>query len=161
MDNKVSYEEPFRSYALKYFEIHADHRLRVFQFYIVLSALIIGGFFTILKTGENYRWLSLLGFLVTFLSIVFSKMDRRTRMLVKNAEAALKYLDDQHHLPDMEGKPHVLRLFTRDDAITQTASRWPLVDGHFSYSRVFRWVFVVFGLTGSAVGLICLFFLPA
>lgn len=161
MAMKPEYEEPFREYAWNYFELHADQRLKAFQFYIVLSAVIVGGFFTILKAGGNHKWISVLGFLWGFLSFVFWKMDQRIRQLVKNAEAALKFLDDQYRLPNMDGAPHLLRLFSRDDFITGAAPRWPLIYGYFSYSRVFEWVFFIFGVVGAAGGLICLILLPA
>ncbi len=104
--------------------------------------------------------MSVLGLLLTFFSFVFSKLDRRTRNLINHAEAALTFLDDQHNLNDIDGQPHPLRLFSRDNELTRSANLWPLLTGHFSYSRCFRWVFNAFAVTGIVTAGACLIAFP-
>jgi hypothetical protein len=154
-------ESTFREYAWNYFELHAGQRLKTFQFFVTLSTALIAGFVVLLRYGYTYKWIAVLGFLLSFFSFVFSKLDRRTKILVENGEKALKYLDRQHDLPDIEGIPHPLRIFDRDDHFTSRANLLPLVTGHFSYSRSFRYVFVAVGLLGLCVGVACLILLPA
>src|SRR3990172_2986625 len=155
-----SLDETFRDYVWGYFELHADQRLKAFQFYISLSTALVGGFLLLLRYDQNHKWMSLLGFLLAFLSFVFWKLDHRTKRLVKNAEDALKFLDAQHDLPDVDGMPHPLRIFTRDDYVAQNADLWPLSAGPFSYSRCFKWVFVAFALLGLGAGIACLILFP-
>lgn len=79
--------------ASSWFQIHADQRLKVFNFYIVLLAVFVTGFMTLLK--ENlHQWeiiISVCLFVVTF---AFKKLDQRTASLVKNAEAALEKIEN-------------------------------------------------------------------
>lgn len=107
------------------------------------------------------KWMAALGVLLTFLSFVFWKLDHRTRRLVKNAEDALKVLDSRHALPDVDGGPHPLRLFSRDDHFTKDAPRYPLWSGYFSYSRCFEWVFIGFALAGAVSAVWCLWKFPS
>mgnify|MGYP001161995525 CR=1 FL=1 len=141
-------DETFREYAWNYFSLHADQRLRAFHFYITLSTALIGSFLLLLRYGQGHKWLAILGMLLFFFSFVFAKLDRRTRDMIQHAEDALKFLDSKHDLPDQDGKAHPLKLFHCDDEHTARAAPFPLVVGYFSYSRCFRWVFNVFGVTG-------------
>lgn len=146
-------EDYFRKYAWDYFALHADHRLRAFHFYILLSTAIIGGFALLVRNGELHRWMSAFGFLLLFFSFVFWKLDDRTRQLVKTGEAALKYLDAQHNLKDCDGLPNPLCLFGREEAMTARLTLFPLVSGHFSYARCFRWVFGMFSIVGLGMAI--------
>lgn len=153
-------DETFREYAWNYFSLHADQRLRAFHFYITLSTALVGGYLLLLRYGQTHKWLAILGFLLTFFSFLFSKLDRRTRDMIKHAEDALKFLDSKHNLPDQDGRAHPLKLFNRDDEHTKQVVLWPLVDGYFSYSRCFRWVFNVFGSIGVVAALVSLLAFP-
>ena len=150
-----SLDETFREYLWNYFELHAGQRLATFHFYITLSTALIGGFLLLVRYGQNHKWMGVLGLLLAFLSLVFAKLDARTRKMVKNAEGALSFLDAHHGLLDVEGAPHPLRVFDRDNHYTKNAKLWPLTTGHFSYERCFRWVFVVFGIVGILTALAC------
>lgn len=141
-------EDVFREYAWNYFELHAQQRLQAFEFFITLATATLAGFVTLIQVGQSHKWLSIIGFGLSFISFVFWKLEVRTRALVKNAEAALNYLDAQHGLADIEGVPHPLRMFARDEHFTKQTSKWPLVSGHLSYARCFRWVFIAFALLG-------------
>lgn len=151
----LSLDETFRKYAWDYFALHADHRLRAFHFYILISGALTSVFATSIGRGEFHRWMITIGLLLVFFSFVFWKMDTRTRQLIKNAENALKFLDAQHGLPDCEGLPHPLRVFSREEALSQALRLWPLAGGHFSYARCFRWVFLMFSLAGVAIIIAC------
>jgi hypothetical protein len=146
-----STEELFRQYAWDYFSLHADHRLRAFHFYILLSTALLGGFaLTVKGAGAPQGWMSVFGLLLVFFSFVFWKMDARTRQLVKNGENALKFLDDQHGLEDRDGLPHPLRLFSREAEMSRRLAVFPVLSGHFTYARCFRWVFAMFAIVGAA-----------
>ena len=134
-------EGTFRDYAWNYFAVHAQQRLQLFEFYITISTATLAGFFALLQVASARRLVCLVGFALTFFSFIFWKLELRTRTLVKNAEEALRYLDEQHGFPDIEGVPHPLRMFSRDDYFTSRAPKWPIATGHFSYSRSFKWVF--------------------
>ncbi|NKB37975.1 MAG: hypothetical protein GKR93_12565 [Gammaproteobacteria bacterium] len=143
----------YREYAWKYFEAHAEHRLRTFSFYIIFATLLIGAFATLIGNNGLQKSQFLFPFSLVFLSFIFWKFEERTRMLVKNAEEALKYLDEI----SLDDKDSVLALFNNDDLRTRSLPKWPLTIGHFSYSRVFRWVYVFFSVLGCIGISVCLF----
>ena len=108
-------QDVFRESAWRHFTIHAEQRLKMFQFYITISTALLGGGVLLIRTGQNAIALVLLSFLASFFSFVFWKLEVRTRILVKNAEDAIKYLEVACDLPDVDGQPNPLKIFTRDD----------------------------------------------
>lgn len=155
-----SLDEIFREYVWDYFALHAEQRLKTFQFYVTLSTALVGGFLLLIRYGQNHKWIGLLGLVLVLLSIVFAKLDQRTRGMVKRAEDALNFLDSQHGLADIAGAPHPLRLIANDKHFTDKAKLWPLTTGHFSYSRCFGWVFSLFGILGGLTAIACFAVLP-
>jgi hypothetical protein len=118
-DESAEMNKVFRDYAWKYFALHADQRLKTFQFFITLATALIGGTLIFLRYDESHhKWIAVLGFLLCFLAFVFWKLDHRTSALVKNGENALKFLDARSDLPDAQGEPHPLAIFARDDYFT-------------------------------------------
>ena len=89
----------------------------------------------------------------TFFSFVFWKLEIRTRKLVKNAEDAIKYLDACYGIPDVDGQPSPLKLFTRDDFLTQRTKQRSALS-HCSYYKCFVLVFAVIGILG-VLGMVC------
>ena len=146
----------FREYAWSYFQLHAHQRLQAVQFFVTLATAIVGGMLLLFREGRGPKWTAALGFLLAFLSFVFWKLDIRTRTLVKNAEDALKFLDSRRELGDIDGVPHPLALFARDDYFVSQANQLR----HFSYRRCFNYIFLVFGIGGLVAGLACLVYLP-
>ncbi len=158
---KASLDEgALREYAWDYFALHAEQRLKAFQFYISLATAVVGGFFLLLRDGHAHKWMAALGVVLLLLSFVFWKLDGRTRWLVKNAENALEFLDAQHALQDIEGVPHPLRLFTRDDYYTKQVAPFPVWTARFTYARCFRWLFLGFSLLGVVETVACLVYFP-
>ena len=114
-----------------------------FQFFLIVAGLLAGGITSLLKEGGATRWVAaVLGLTLAVLSLVFWKLEERTKHLVKNAEEALKYLDSQEGFPDEQGIPHILRLFDHDDYVVRER-RW-----HRSYSKCLTIVFFVFAILG-------------
>jgi hypothetical protein len=133
----------FRDYAWGYFKLHADQRLQSFNFFLIVAGLLAGGITSLLKEGGSTWWVAaLLGLTLAVLSLVFWRLEERTKHLVKNAEEALKYLDSQEGFPDEQEISHVLRLFDHDDYVVRER-RW-----HLSYSKCLTIVFFVFAILG-------------
>ena len=106
--NHPDLQDVFRESAWRHFTIHAEQRLKMFQFYITISTALLGGGVLLFRTGQNAIALTLLSFLVSFFSFVFWKLEVRTRKLIKTAEDAIKYLDDCYEVPDIDGQPSPL-----------------------------------------------------
>ena len=141
-------QDVFRENAWRHFAIHAEQRLKMFQFYITISTALLGGGVLLMRTGQNAIALVLLGFLASFFSFVFWKLEIRTRTLVKNAEDAIKYLDGSYDVSDVDGQPNPLKLFTRDDFRTRR-SKLRCALWYFSYHKCFVLVFTVIGILGA------------
>lgn len=144
-----------REYAWNYFQFHAEQRMKTFDFFLVIAGAIIAGFLTTIR--EEVPVAAVLGFLLGFMSLVFGKLEKRNRELVRNGEAALKHLDELEGLKDGDDGPNRLKLFARDDFTTQQFPKNKnIIKAPFSYTVVLACVFWVFGLSGLAAGVICL-----
>src|SRR5258708_18441824 len=117
MDSEI--KRTFREYTWSYFALHADQRIKTFNFFLIVAGLLAGGITTLLKDNGYARLVSPFGVLLTIFSFVFWKLDYRNKQLVKNAEEAIKYLDSQEGLADQGQNPHVLKMFDRDDYLTK------------------------------------------
>ena len=148
----------YRENAWRHFAIHADHRLKMFQFYITISTALLGGALLLFRSSQNNVAIVLLSFLASFFSFVFWKLEARTRVLVRNAEDAIKYLDESIELPYIDDEPNPLKLFARDDF--RNAGNAGVSWFRFTYHHCFALVFAVIaclGALGVAYGLIQLF----
>lgn len=146
-----------RTYVWGYFALHADQRMKLFNFFLILSGLILGAFPAVRGMVPGVRAVALLPLLLALAAFIFWRLEERTRGLVKNGEDALRFLDEQWSvdatLPDKT--PHYLRLIERDDYhMKLLKERWwanRLVP--ISYSNNFRIVYLVmagFGLILAA-----------
>lgn len=143
----------YRDYAWNYFALHAGQRMAVFRFYVIFATVIIGAFSTLVSKNGIQKEYFLLPLSLVFFSFIFWKLEKRTKMLVRNAEEALKHIDELCIKDD----DLVLKLFHNDDTKTSNLHLWPLYGGYFSYSRVFKWVYIFLALLGMSGLVICLF----
>ena len=134
--------------AWHYFQIHAEQRLRTFQFYVTISIALIGGGVWLAAQDEKYVLIVITGLLIVFVTFVFAKIERRCRLLVKNGEDAIKYFLELSDLPNVNGLPHPFKLFQRDDALVKKEPKGILGLRHFSYRRYFLWIFLSVAMIG-------------
>lgn len=149
-----------REDAWKYFALHAEQRMKVFNFYVVLSTLVVGGLITVIKDGTNLLLGAPIGFLLAFLSFVFWKLDSRVKHLIKHAEAAMKKLEGDSAVSTDANMPSRLCLFSHEEHSTnrlRKGQRWWDLSKHYTYSECFNMVFLVFGLSGAVTATILLF----
>jgi hypothetical protein len=155
-----------RDYAWKYFALHADQRLRTFNFYLLIVTVVIGGLLAYLKDARSPAYAAPVGLLLTVLSYIFWRLDGRARELIQHAEEVLKAVEEDIQPEKVSGK---LRLFAGEDQKTE-ALRAPhgrlrlwnpfsWYFGHYSYYDCFKATFCIFGLVGLLVG-VAAFFLP-
>jgi hypothetical protein len=153
-----SQKDRLRAYAWNYFVYHAEQRIKAFNLYLIIVAILIGGFGTVVVKieVENMPWLSIFGFVLLIISAAFALLDKRSKELVRNGEAALKYLDELEGLPDEGSCPNILKIFSRDDYVSSNKSQHSINRLYVSYSAIFRIIFLLFGLLGLATSVICL-----
>lgn len=157
MDKELLSE--MREYAWKYFSLHADQRMKSFNFYIIMSTVTIGGMLTVIKESINILYALPVALLFTFISFIFWKLDIRNKQFIINSENALKYIEEHYGLECSDGIPHILNIFQYEEHMTKKLKRFPKVQpfkAHFSYSTCFNAVFIVFGISGLLSGFIIL-----
>ncbi len=155
MDDKVRAE--LYEHAWKCFSLHADQRLKTFHFFVLLSTVVGGGLFALLKDRQHFFMAGLLAMLLPFLAFVFWKLETRNRQLVKHAETALKFMEGEYQLPPQGELPHPLQIFRSEERATALLPRFPhagFAKVHLSYSRCFNAVFAVFGIGGLIAALV-------
>ncbi len=130
-------------HAWRYFELHAQQRMTVFNFYLAISGLISAGIGVCLQEGPEFLLLvSLLGFFLSLISLLFWKLDQRTSEMIKLAESALRGLEKEAIYP-------IAAIFSKDlhdSPAKGFTSIW-------SYGRCFRLAFLVVGVTGLTLAI--------
>lgn len=143
--NRGAADFPFLSadkaldHVWRYFALHAQQRISVFNFFIVLSGILATGIGAGFQAGKPMApVVAILGALLALFSFAFYKMDRRGSELVKLAETAL-ILGESTYLPD----------FARIVAV-EAKSRLPSVipPKTWSFGRSFSLIFWVMGVGG-------------
>lgn len=140
-----------RTYAWGYFALHADQRMKLFNFFLILSGLILAAFPAVRGMAAGAKVVALLPLLLVLTAFIFWRLEKRTRRLVKNAEDALRFLDEQwpfEPLPDKS--PPYLRLFERDDYFMEVVKRrwWAKRFVPISYADSFRIAYLMIGGVG-------------
>lgn len=149
MSNTLS-DRDVLDYIWNYFQLHANQRMSVFNFYVSFSSLITIPLILTFRNEKNFHLLGiLLGFLLFLLSIVFWKLDKRTRMLIKISEEALKQLENNFDSKNDE-KTGKLRIFQREEILTKNMRKEKRFPNNLllTYANCFNLVFFVFGMIG-------------
>jgi hypothetical protein len=140
-----------RSYAWGYFEVHADQRMKLFNFFLILSGVIVGAVPAVRSMEPGTRTVAFLPLLLVLVAFIFWRLEQRTRLLVKNGEEALKFLDKQWPVePSSDGSPHPLRLLERDDYLTEKLKEcwWAKCGVPVTYAKSFRLAYLIIGGLG-------------
>lgn len=126
-------------HAWRYFELHANQRMAVFNFFTVLSGAVVAG---IAATQGAPRFGVALGLALTILSFIFWKLDQRAAFLIKHA-------DEVHVIAEAQLCPTATRLFTLEPAKQGTAhAHQNILQRPWTFGRSFRTTFFVMGLIG-------------
>lgn len=151
---KLFDDKDIQKYIWDYFQMHSSQRMLVFNFYIVLSSLMITGIVSTFQAKTNMHLIgSILGFLLTYISFIFWKLDERTKYLIKHSEEALKHIESKFSVDCNQGKPHLLQLFIREEFLTNEIRKNKnnnILQKQYSYSNNLRSIFLLFGISGFA-----------
>lgn len=139
MDDAVKIERSME-HAWKYFELHAQQRMTVFNFFLAIAGLVAAGIGVGLQQGGKFSALvSLLGCFLSLVAFIFWKLDQRVSFMIKHAEATLCYLEGV-------GLSSEVSIFTKEKnnaAGFGSGSVW-------TYGKCFRLSFLAVGLIGVA-----------
>ncbi|HEX9397837.1 MAG TPA: hypothetical protein VF943_13980 [Burkholderiales bacterium] len=149
-----------RDHAWDYFELHAEQRLKAFHFYILLETGLVAGLLLATRAGSpDIRMITVIGLLMAFFSIIFWKIDFRTKGMIKISEEALKLYEKRKFGNQNDDDLIHSTPFLNDPQVRGLVGRSPF--GTLSYSKCFGAVFAVFALLGlvmsigGAVNLLC------
>ena len=133
----------------RYFELHANQRMSVFNFFVVTSGALAAGIAASLQGTPKLAAIGIvLGILLLLVSFVFWKLDQRVSFLIKHAETALAEIECT--LPAQRA-----RLFSLEPvSTTAAASKSGHWARHWSYGKAFRVIFVVMAVFGACSALL-------
>jgi hypothetical protein len=131
------------------FALHAGQRLTTFNFFIVLSSLLVGAMVTTFQKDFRVPYLGVVvGLLLALLSFIFWKIDVRNKHLIKLSEKAIIHFEELAPKPD-GANYHPAAYFLREayetDERKAVSGLW-----HFSYSKAFAAVYILVACTGIA-----------
>lgn len=129
----------------RYFELHAQQRMTVFNFYIAITGLLAAGIGFTLQQGEKFAFFtSVMGVFIFFISFIFWKLDQRVSILIKNAEFALQELETQFANAN-------LRVISKDGSYNMLNSG---IQSIWTYGKCFRISFAIVGISGLILAII-------
>ena len=145
-------EHEAMDHAWRYFELHANQRMAVFNFFLVLAGLVAAGLAAAIQGSERLAVLGIvLGLLLALVSFVFWKLDQRVSFLMKHAEVAIAELESR--LPTTK-----TRLFLNELELTAKARtegrRWARLWTYGQSFRITFWAIGVFGICGSSLSVL-------
>lgn len=78
----------------KHFELHSKQRMQMLQFYISIIVILFGGLFTLYSLEQRVILFEIVVCsMISLISLVFSFLDYRTSILIKDAEDSLKKIE--------------------------------------------------------------------
>ncbi len=140
-----------RDYAWKYFQLHAGQRMSIFNFFVLISAILTAGLASALQRNGDFQFVKIaLSVGLLFVSFSFWKLDQRVRFLVKHAESILKKIETES--VNKGENSEELSLFIQEEIKTQQLSDdWKLCCPcywHLSYSKCFCIIYFIFAALG-------------
>lgn len=153
-DEEFKLLEAMRAHTWSYFQLHAQQRLTVFNFYVVLSAALTTGLVTSLPRAADQTALPVaLGSLLIFFSFVFYRLDLRNRSLIKNSEGGLTHIERKWAAERGESVGAMpTAVFSRDAARFEAAKKrnvfLSVFTSQLSFSDCFRFTFFSFATLG-------------
>jgi|26BtaG_2_1085354.scaffolds.fasta_scaffold03466_3 hypothetical protein len=131
MDSKVIID-----HLWKYFTIHSQQRMMLFNFYIVICGVISSAIgYSIQSTKDLISLEVTLCILLTLFSFLFHKLDQRTSFLIKRSEEALASFENQFNTTS-------INLFSNDNDDLKNRNIDKKINKVFTYGQIFRGVFI-------------------
>jgi hypothetical protein len=132
--NEFAYEHVWR-----YFQLHAQQRMTVFNFYLAITGLVATGIGLCLQQGGKFSYISsVLSLFLLFISFIFWKLDQRVSLLLKKSELALSELESNIQI----SSAHLFSIDASDHTLSKSfSSVW-------TYGKCLRISFSIVGIGG-------------
>ncbi|KTC08375.1 hypothetical protein AO387_25485 [Pseudomonas syringae ICMP 11168] len=125
-------------HAWKYFELHAQQRMTVFNFFLAISGLTAAGIGAGLQQGSKFSALvCLLGCFLFFIAFLFWKLDQRASLMIKASENAIIALEQAAVTKEAS-------IFSNEQQLSKSFG----LTAAWSYGRCFRTCFILVALSG-------------
>lgn len=125
-------------HAWKYFELHAQQRMTVFNFFLAISGLVAAGIGAGLQQGGKFSVLvCLLGCFLFFIAFLFWKLDQRVSLMIKASEEAIIAIEKSAVIKEAS-------IFSNEKPLIKSFG----VVTVWSYGRCFRTCFGLVALSG-------------
>ena len=133
-------EKDFMDTLWKYFELHANQRMQMMNFYIVIVSLFLTALVAMFCSKEDLKVCeSALCVGVIFFSWIFMMFDKRTRSMIKNCEKAIKKIEMKY----IEKFDAEIMVFTQEELQTK-------IKKEMTYTKIMK---LEFGFVITAMAL--------
>ncbi len=144
-----------RVYFWNYFALHAENRMRVFQYFVTLSVAIGGGLVFLIGLGKSGCAIILLTLSQCFVSFIFWRLDCRLNALVENAERVLKIIDRKTKFKMGDDTLKKISIFDIDDSrVAKTKAKCKSLSFFVTHSGNFKATYLFF----AALSILALIF---
>jgi hypothetical protein len=141
MDNNEIYKR-----AWEYFTQHANQRISMMNFYIIIELAILAGLVAAIGAIDIHNpIINVMGFSMIFFSVVFALLDSRSKEFVDVSANAIKEIERS------EETDTNVKLFTQEAISTKTRRKKNIFNGLKSFTFLLRVIFVFFGVMGFLV----------
>ena len=138
MTNKINSEQAVE-HAWKYFELHSNQRITMFNYYLFIMAGLGTAIGVILQTSKNFAYVGIfLSILSIVVSIIFWKLDQRTSFLIKQSESVFKKLERNSAID--------IGIFCNEEANLEKDKLF--FNKIITYGFIFRTIFFITGMIG-------------
>ncbi len=141
-------EKDFMDTLWKYFELHANQRMQMMNFYIVIVSLFLTALVAMFCSDKDVKiYESVVCVSIIFFSWIFMMYDKRTRNMIKNCEDAIKVIEKKY----MEKLDPDIMIFTQE-------ALWAKVNKEMTYTKIMYLEFafvIVIAFIGLIATLIC------
>lgn len=142
-------EKSFYSLTWNYFQQHANQRIELINFYIILEVFLFTGMYTVAISEDADANIQrvvciIIGIASICFSFIFYNLDCRTKRMIKNSERILKAFEAKYSAQFGDE----LMVFSSEEQQTNTQRRFTIFP--LSYANCFRFLFLFF----SGIGVI-------
>ncbi len=141
MASNISSEQAVE-HAWKYFELHSNQRITLFNYFLFIMAGLGTAVGVILQSSNKFSYVGIfISIFIIVVSVVFWKLDQRTSFLIKQSEQVFKKLERNSSID--------IGIFFNEDANLERANKnKAFVNQIITYGLLFRSTFFITGLVG-------------
>lgn len=143
--------EKIVEHVWKYFEIHSQQRMTLFNFFLLVVGGIISALGFCLQSDKDLNSLiHMLLIILIIISILFYKLDQRTSFLIKRSEKNLIELERSFN----NGQ---INLFTNDDLDLENENKNRAFNKIWTYGYIFRLTYMIVGFLSFSYLMVSIF----